>query len=175
MKNNRYEITKTYEQNFINIIDIKNYLKITIDEDDNLIEQFINSAIESCENYCSLSLFAKNINYIIDGFRSDRIYLPVLPLREILSIKTSLDKEEMIDCDALNKNSREGIIYFTKNFYFKKLEIIYVAGFQDKTNIPRSFIQGIMMHVGQMYDSGTYKTISEDLQKLYQPYRKVKI
>ena len=47
--------------------------------------------------------------------------------------------------------------------------------FKDNNFIPKSLLQGILIHIGEMYDKGTFKGISEDLQKLYQPYKKVRI
>jgi uncharacterized phiE125 gp8 family phage protein len=170
-----YEILEIYEQNFIKTFDLKTYMRIIHNEDDNIIKQITNSAIESCENYCGINLIPKKIKFSISNFNKDKVYLPLVPLSSLVELKVPSKDEELFDVEGLDLNHKEGIISFNENIQCKKLSITYMTGFEKPDLIPSSLIQGIMMHVAQIYDSGSSQAISIDLEKLYKSYRKIRI
>jgi uncharacterized phiE125 gp8 family phage protein len=170
-----FKILEFFDQDFINIEDVKNYLKISSDDDDKIIKQFLDSAIESCENYSGLNLISKKIEYLTNDFKADRVYLPFTPIKEILEIK-AINNYSIVDyLEDFEIDKKNGIIFFQKYYFYIRLEVQAIVGFKDNNFIPKSLLQGILIHIGEMYDKGTFKGISEDLQKLYQPYKKVRI
>ena len=169
-----YEIQHINKQNLINLQDTKKYLRVSHDEDDIFIEQIIDSAIESCENYCGFKIISREIKITICNFYDDKVMLPLSPLKNIKEIKSSKGNQSF-DISDYTLNKKDGVIIFDKIIRPKLLEIIFEVGFEDFNLIPKSLIQGIMMHISQIYDSGSYQNISKDLEKLYNPYRKIRI
>jgi len=176
MKKIYYEVTEIFEQDFILLEDIKNYLKVSSNEDDRLIKQLTDTAIESCENYSGLKILPRKIRYIINNFKGNQVHLGDFPIKEITDIKIiSETKKIEISSELFEVDKGEGTILFKENQSSDQIIINYVTGFADNKLIPKSIMQGILIHIAGMYDAGTYQTISGDLKNLYQPYKRVRI
>ena len=94
------------------------------------------------------------------------------PVESILEVHiggVSYSVEEII----LNKS--EGRVILPKSSYNRQVEIIYMSGYEKAAFIPQSLIQGILMHIAEMYDAGSVKSINQDLEKLYKPYVRYKL
>ena len=65
-------------------------------------------------------------------------------------------------------------ISIAQEYWQRKLEINYEAGLGDK--IPKPVLQGILMHIGYMYDFGENSVnILSEIKEIYLPYRFFKI
>lgn len=168
MHNNyAYKILEYSEQNIVRLEDIKNYMRISGDNDDNLIIFFINSSIQTAENFMKISLTKKVIEVQVDN--SSDIRLPFVPVLEIMSVEVNnkkLDADEFI----LNKD----ILTLKNHVGCEKLKIIYSTGHQDPINIPMPVIQGIMSHIANMYDMrGVDLGSIDNILSFYKPYRRM--
>ena len=162
-----YKILEQSRQNILTLEDVKNYTRISTDNDDNLLESMMNSAIQIAENFIKTSLVRKSVEVELDN--SINIRLPFTPVIEITRIIA--DEIEVNPGDV--KLDGE-ILTLPKYVECKRLKITYVAGYDDATLVPAPIIQGIMLHISSMYDTrGTGAVPLDNVFALYQTYRKM--
>ena len=76
------------------------------------------------------------------------------------------------EAEALEDNKQK--ILFNQKYLSQKLEISYEAGLGDK--IPQPILQGVLTHIGMMYDFGENSAnILSEIKNIYMPYRSLKI
>lgn len=169
MPNNySYTILEQLEQEIIDLKEVKNYIRITNDNDDELLRSMINSAIQIAENFTNLTLMNKVVEVQISD--ANILHLPFTPIKEITNI--IIDEKEISLDQAYIKDN---IITLT-NHKATKLKVNYTAGYEDKDKIPAPIIQGIMLHVASMYDArGTDMMPNASVLQMYQLYRRISI
>lgn len=156
------------------IEEVKNYLRISHDYDDQLIANLIKSAIDSAELFTGLSLNIREIICKIDALcRPIRLkYLPILEIEEILQT-TYNRKKNIIDCFG-HISSNNFDIHFANDFRGEDIEIKYKSGYREA--IPRAVCQGILMHIASMYEhTEDGENLNAQIKDLYSPYRMMKI
>ena len=162
-----YKIIARSKQNILTLEDVKNYSRISADNDDNLLESMIDSAIQIAENFIKVSLVQKVIEVVSDNVMN--LALPFVPVAGI--IKVEADGKEI---DLANVNLNREVLTFAKYVECKKLKITYSAGNDDPLLVPAPIVQGIMQHISNMYDARGSGAVSMDgVLELYAPYRRM--
>ena len=168
-KNYSYKIIEQSKQNILTLEDVKNYTRISVDNDDKLLETIINSAIQIAENFIKISLIRKVVEVTTDN--AMKVMLPLVPIAKIIKIEA--DNEEI----ALEDITINGeTLRLAKYVECKKLKVTYTAGYEDPMLIPAPIVQGIMQHISNMYDSRGASAVPMDgVLELYAPYRRMSI
>lgn len=167
-----YKILHRSEQEIFRLSEVKNFLRISHDYDDMWIMELINSSIEAAENFLRIKLLPTKIQVLKDRLRNSEMTLPLVPVIEIISvsIKTSVEDDRRVE-----KYSLEGSVLKIHNPpHFEFITVEYVAGYANQNTIPAAIKQGALLHTAEMYDShGANSAISDEVRKLYQPYKKM--
>jgi len=164
-----YKILEQSRQNILTLADVKNYIRISTDNDDNLLGSMMNAAIQVAENFMKISLVKKVIE--VESENAMNIKLPYAPVIEITHV---IVDETEVNLDDI-KVYRD-VLSFSKYLKCTKLKITYLAGYPDASLVPVSILQGIMLHVSSMYDSrGGGAVYLGEIFALYQPYRRIEI
>lgn len=164
-----YKILEQSRQNIITLENVKNYTRISGNNDDILLESMINSAIQIAENFIKISLVKKQVALEVDNMLN--VKLPLTPVIRIITIT--------VDDVAINLSNflmdRETLI-LPKYVEGKKLKIIYEGGYPDASLVPAPIIEGILLHIANMYDARGGGSLQLDgIFALYQPYRKMSL
>lgn len=166
------ELIEILPQNFISIEYVKSYLRVDHNEDDQILKLFILAGLESCENFTGLSLLSRKVtDELLNQFSRTFVmtYRPVQTILEVNIAGFPYPVEEIV----LHKT--DGRIILPKSSYNRPVAITYISGYEKSVLIPQSIIQGILIHIAEMYDSGSLKSINQDLEKLYKPYVRYKL
>lgn len=99
-------------------------------------------------------------------------YIPVASLTKVFLFNGEDKKDITEDFGYLEDNKQR--VLFNQKYLHQKLEISYEAGLGDK--IPQPILQGVLTHIGMMYDFGENSAnISSEIKNIYMPYRSLKI
>ncbi len=161
---NIYKILDREEQNILAVDDIKNYARISIDDDDLLIKEMIEAAIIAAENFMRTALVKQTVE--VTGHNTNSLLLPIMPLIKILEVKCG---DKILDENDYH-HARDRISLES----YGKTVAKYSAGYEDPKDIPAIIKQALLVHISQMYDSRGGTSISDDrIFDLYKPYRKM--
>ena len=154
--------------------EVKNYLRISYEYDDQLIVNLMEAAVDSAEKFTGLSLYRRQIVCNIKNAHSSiRLkYIPVMDIQEVYSLNKN-DKHKITDSFGYieTENLR---LHFMDGYIGEDIQIEYVAGYNN--NIPRSIQHGILMHIASMYEhTEDGVNLSSKIRDLYIPYRAIKI
>ena len=171
-----YNIAETFFDDLLFTLDeLKNYLRVSSDYDDQLIINLSKTAIVAAENSIGISLLSKRI--IANILCSKNIQKLLYPkIKEIISVHVVTQGEKT---DITNSY---GFLEQTTNQLFlnaehknKNIAVEYVSSYGNK-EIPYPIKQGLLMHVALMYElSENNLPISAQIKDLYLPYRILKI
>jgi len=170
---NKHQIISLEQKEIWTLPEVKNYLRISHDYDDLLINTLIHSAVENAESFTGLSLHKRRIVSKLHIGSNTSLYLPYIPILEIVRIEQIYDKEKK---DVRNDYGQIDVfghsLQLDPKFFYKELEIEYITGYTD--NIPRSIQHGLLMHIAAMYDhTENASTLSPEIKDLYLPYRNI--
>ena len=159
-------------QDIINLKEVKIYLKIDNNMEDNLLNNLILTAIKSCEEYTNVSLGRKNwyaIYKIINHF--SEIILPRKPVHKVIELGgfyCNGEKSKLSDNQYYLIDNR---IIFKQISFFNQIYIDFDAGYFE--HIPTELKINIFEHVAEMYEN---RNINSDfLSKKYNRSRGVKL
>lgn len=167
-----YKINKIIRKEVWPLREVKDYLRITHNYDDKIIDNLIESAVQQAEIFMGISLHSRHITLTaekIDSFITFK-YVPVIELVSItaLSINNKDIKEEIgyLDIEKARLVTQE-------KFVGEDIKIEYLAGYQE---IPRAILHGILNHIVVMYDRpDNIATLTQEVRNLYLPYRQLKL
>lgn len=169
-----YKILHREEQELFRLPEIKNFLRISHNYDDMWIMELVNSSIEAAENFLRFRLLPIRVQVQQDRGCNSEMILPLVPVVEVTSIfaKTAIEEAKRIERYKLE----DCLLKIADLPRFELVTVEYMAGYPDQKTIPAAIKQGILLHTAEMYDShGTASSISEEVRKLYQPYRRMRI
>ena len=159
-------------QDIINLEEVKIYLKIDNNIEDNLLKDLILTAIKSCEEYTNISLDRKNwyaVYKTINHF--SEIILPRKPVHKVIELGGFYyngEKSKISDDQYYLIESR---ITFKQMPFFNQIYVDFDAGYFEQ--IPAELKINIFEHVAEMYES---RNISSDfLLKKYNRSRGMKL
>jgi uncharacterized phiE125 gp8 family phage protein len=175
------------------LTEAKLHLRVTSDVDNTLIANLIKTARQHAENFTGRVLASATFELIMDIFPSDKIKLPMPPVKSVTSIKyTDSDglEVEWDDENYIFYNSEPAIIVpaygiswpsFTP-FPVGAVKIRYIAGYEASLTdasliIPEPIRQAILLLIGHLYEhreevsEEVLKNIPMGIQSLLYPYK----
>ncbi len=175
MRNNiNYQILSVEEQELWLLEEVKNYLRVSHENDDKLIDNLIDASIVYAEQFLGVNFFISKIACLIDQAPSYlRLKHKPIVISEVYHILDEEDKKDITkEFGYMDSDSQK--ISIAQEYWQKKIEINYAAGLGDK--IPKPVLHGILMHIGMMYDFGENSVnILSEIKEIYLPYRSLKI
>jgi len=175
MQNNvSYTIFSVEEREIWSLGEVKNYLRVSHTNDDKLITNLISSAVITAEQFLAVSFCIQKVTCLINKTPSYlRLkHIPVASLAKVFLLNRENKKDITEDFGYVEDNKQK--ILFNQKYLSQKLEISYEAGLGDK--IPQPILQGVLTHIGMMYDFGENSAnILSEIKNIYMPYRSLKI
>lgn len=180
-KKNIFKVISLSPQDIWSLEEVKNYLRIEADYDNELITSLTKAAIIAAENFTNLTLLAREIE-LISNIQYQQHYqqhfaLKYPPLISVEKVLLKTEPGELILDDTqyyvdLNKQA----LFLHTEVRYKELRVNYIAGF-NKSNIPPAIKHGILMHIAEMYDRESTASIamSQEIKNLYLPYRQFRL
>lgn len=170
-----HKILNIAQQELFRLEEVKNYLRISHDYDDIWISEIINCAIAASETFIRKHILPRRIHSKFSRIINYSLELPFWPIISVERI-TCIYNNQNIICSPENYNLDDQIVKFKKLSRFEYIIVDYRSGYTNQSLIPAAIKQGMMLHIAQMYDShSTSAAISDEIQKLYQPYKKMLI
>lgn len=172
---NNFQIIEIFPQEIWSLGQVKNYMRVEANYDDDLILGLIDTAITAAENFTKLNFISKQIKFVCNIYGKREFLLKYNPVLRILKvIKKFKDQENELTLDdyVIDQN----ILALTKFLNNENLTVEYVSGY-DKDNIPHAIKHGIMLHIAEMYDRQAQNCIglSKEVKNLYLPYRNIRM
>ncbi len=169
-----YQILSTDLQQIVSMPVLKNYLRISHDYDDIWLSELIYCAIGAAENFMRVKLLASKLKVDIQHLSNNAVKLYGSPICEIIEVIVKGEQE--VICEPENYYLEGDVLKFKHRLQSQNITVEYIIGYKDQANIPAVIKQGILLHIAEMYDNrGMVASISGEVQKLYQPYRKMMI
>jgi uncharacterized phiE125 gp8 family phage protein len=176
-KNDIFQFTKIIPQTIWSLSEVKNYLRIEGNYDDDLIASLTDAAIIAAENFTKLSIISKKLRFTCNIKNQRSFDLKYHPIKEISKISLINNEEEIeLQDNKYCISSDKPILYLSDRFPYDKLIVEYLIGF-NKGNIPQSIRHGVLIHIAEMYDRGRQNSniLSLEIKNLYLPYRQPRI
>lgn len=155
---------------------VKEYLRVTGTDQDAVISQLINSAVDIIEHETWIVLHSRSFTMYMDDFTmltngrlAPSALIAKYPVTAISSVKyydTSNSLQTMSASDySTDIQSNLTRIYFenTYNVYndrFNAVEIAFTAGYADWHDIPDQYVQCLLALVHELYDGRQEETIT---------------
>jgi hypothetical protein len=172
--NINYQILSVQEQELWSLMEVKNYLRVSHENDNKLISNLIRASIVYAEQFLGVNFFISKITCLIEQAPSYlRLKHKPIVINKVFHIIDEEDKKDITkEFGYMDSYSQK--ISIAQEYWQRKLEINYEAGLGDK--IPKPVLQGILMHIGYMYDFGENSVnILSEIKEIYLPYRFFKI
>lgn len=172
---NNFQSTKIFPQEVWSLEQVKNYMRVEANYDDDLILGLIDAAITAAENFTKLNFISKQIKFVCNIYGKREFLLKYNPVLRILKVtKKFKDQENELTLDdyVIDQN----ILALTKSLNNEELTVEYISGY-DKDNIPHAIKHGIMLHIAEMYDQQAQNCVglSKEVKNLYLPYRNIRM
>lgn len=156
--------------------DAKLFLRVDHTDEDSLISQLVVTAREVAETYLRRSLITQTWQVAFDGYAPSFVELPMSPLQSITSVKSVTRAGVETVIDNSNYYTSGDAICFDAAPIGHAVEVVYVAGYgDDAEDVPQPIRQGILAHVGALYENRDSNEIPLHVQSIYAPYRVVRL
>jgi uncharacterized phiE125 gp8 family phage protein len=173
----KFKILNIEPQQVIALDEVKQYLRVSYNYDDKLLKNLTEFAIDHAENFISLSIRHRLVEFKTNNPRAKSFLLkhnPVITLESVCFAKEG-KKEEELSKEAYHLDEDKWMLCLADYISSAELKVNYYAGISAPA-LPSSIKQGILLHIEQMYDNSEARhSISADIRELYQAYRKPKI
>ncbi len=176
-KKNTFRIIELIPQTIWSLIEVKNYMRIEGNYDDELISGLIDAAIMAAENFTKLTIITKKIEFVCNIKNQQNFQLKYQPIKEIAKIALTNNSESIeLRSDQYYLDHDRSLLCLNKKLENYQLIVEYIVGY-DKINIPASIKHGILMHIAEMYDRERQNatSLSTEIKNLYLAYRQLKI
>jgi len=174
-KKNKFQIIKIFPQEIWSLAEVKNYMRVEANYDDDLILGLIDAAITAAENFTKLNFISKQIKFVCSISEKKEFLLRYNPIFKILKI-TKKYKEQESDLTVNDYVIEQNILTLNKTLNNEELIADYISGY-DTGSIPHAIKHGIMLHIAEMYDRQAQNCLglSQEVKNLYLPYRNIRI
>lgn len=150
-------------------------------EEDDLIEDYIDAAVEASEQYMGCHIYKKDMVITLDGFRFNVIF-EAFPLRSVTSVKYWKDGLQVTmpgtDYFLTSQNLKQSILTFREfspvDERHDAVEITLAIGYVKAADVPAPIKQAILLQVSDMFERREDRAgvILTAAQALMRPYRK---
>ena len=182
----------------VTLAEVKSYIKVDFNDDDDLINLMIKASRQQIEEYCKRSFVTQTLRYNLDlpyenwiyrdynrywqwFFEKNVIYLSKPEIQSVSSIVFygSDDQPETVDPSAYELDIPGYRVFLKDNQLWpydvrqiKSMSVEYVAGYGDASAVPAPIKMAILSHVLSMYDGRTLCAMPEQTKKhLSSPYK----
>lgn len=162
----------------LTLAEAKLALRVDGSEEDGYIVSLIKAARQTAEEYLRRSLVTQTWQLQYDQYLPECIELPKGPVKSISQVKIiSQDwSETIVSSNNYYLNAGRDKLVFKALPMGLIIQIQYVAGYGDGTDVPYQIKQGMLSHIVSMYESregldGLPKTTAD----FYSAYKIVKI
>lgn len=159
----------------LDLKEVKTYLKITNNYDDELLNNLISSVVCRCENYTGLSLITKTWRADYPSLNK-KLLIPFRPLKKVnkITILNSYNKTEAQIIENLY-SVLDDTILFHAALPYGKISVQFEAGFGDKHSyIPLDLKLTMTNHVAFLYEERGNQNATFSM-KAYNDFRFYKI
>jgi uncharacterized phiE125 gp8 family phage protein len=169
----------------ISLDKIKKHLRIetSYNDEDDLIQSYLEAAIEASENYMGGHIVEKDMVIKLDSFDSPLVF-EAFPLQSIASVKyfyKNEDAQKTMDPSLYALTSANQKVY-NLNFkeslpelktQFDAVTITLKVGFVNG-KVPKTIVQAVLLKIGDLYERREDRSemISLASQSLLRPYKK---
>lgn len=178
-----YKLKKLLPRQFISLKEVKDYLRVIHEYDDQLIESHIRAAIDYFENFTGVNLLPREIEVKFILHNSQKVRLKFFPILELLNLiyhykdKNSAISDYSIFSEKIFNIMGQDTIEIAKlpnNYDF--LILTYISGVNEQ-NLPASIRYGLFLHIALIYDQANNANIGlpMEVKKFYLPYRAVRL
>jgi hypothetical protein len=170
------------KSNVLSLDYVKNYLKITYKEDDELLKDFIICAMVAAENFTSRSIFKKSVLVNVKNIKrnqqskyleSENVLILEPPIKPFYS--TDKKNENCCDVDFIPETGKmrvRGKLSNLSNNNEANNEMLFsYISFDFYTY--EAIKMGVLMHIGTMYEFRSNSYLTKAITDIYFPYRKV--
>lgn len=178
IKANFYEqkIIKVNKFNNISMDSLKKFLKIQGNEDDELLAPYLETAVDYAEKMLGYSLrqTRKIFSYKAPIVRHLFVGETIIKVHRITAISSD-GKETIYKGESIVEKFERGCIRTSKVFENGDVYAECDVGFLADEYIPNAIILAILMHVGQMYETGFSLDVPPFTTAMLNAYKKRKI
>lgn len=173
--------------NVITLQQAKKQLRIeeTFTDEDELIQSYIDTAVEASEQYMNAHIYKKQMVITCDAFQKTLVF-EAYPLRSVASIQYYKTGEEtkttlpVTEYYTTNQNLKQYVLNI-KNIpadvadRYDAVTITLEIGYESATKVPMPIKQAIKLQVSDMYErredrSETITTAAQGLMRAYRKY-----
>jgi uncharacterized phiE125 gp8 family phage protein len=179
---NQYTVLITPASSLIvSVADIKEYLRVDSDAEDDLIETFIQAATQLAEKFTRRQFLAATYETVLDGFCNE-IILDHSPVSAVTSIKydsssysqdatlaTSVYQVEL-GHEPARITLRDGQLWPET---FKKKAAVRIRYTSGYTTVPKPLIQAVKLIVADWYEKreDSQRMLTQQSERILYPYR----
>lgn len=173
-KKDSYQVTEIKPQDIFTLDEVKNFLRVSYDHDDDLINNLISAAIATAEEFIGITILQRQIEF--KTYTNNRFcYLKYGLVHQILEIsimkdhnKNILNQDQYSFCASKNK------VELSKSYISTQITVKYVAGMFKET-ISNSLRQALLMHISIMYERTDNNILPNEIRSIYLLKRKYKL
>lgn len=147
----------------VDLLDAKDFMKITSDAEDDLIQALIETATEQLESYTGQYFIERTVQGDFDDLLTSRyeiypfVKIRCAPLKTVTSVQVSIG-DSFVDEDFQTKKRNHGfsrILFPTFNGSLDDipfpLQIVFTAGYGDSSAVPNQIKTAIMQYVNFLF------------------------
>lgn len=152
----------------VQLNEVKNFCKIDISTDDDLILAFMTTGRQMCEAFTGVSFIERDITAYICN-ENGGMYFPYAPVNEIYSVKNSEGDTLVLDQQYTIKGDKFIRLINPKE---TDIEISYAAGYAE---LPEVLKTGLLNAIYYLYDNRSIGTddIGPIAKMILKPYQRV--
>ena len=149
----------------IDTLEAKEHLRITHNNEDNVIDALIATAREVCEKKSNRSLMEKTLKLTFNSWPEFPVELPRPPLIEVVKIEYKNSEGTLIEWDSANYEIDDSSFipktHLASDYDIPSdelsnvnaIQITYKAGYSIRDNIPARYKHAIKLLVGEWYNN----------------------
>jgi uncharacterized phiE125 gp8 family phage protein len=172
-------IIKTIEEDedlLIGLENIKLFLKIDYNDENEIITRAFRTALKQCELMIGQSLVEKKYQYsFYSGIKNNvhLIYGPVISVNSIKIINSQNEEVTLAEADYFLDRINDSVVMKKIPSSFYRLDIFYTAGLE---NIADDLQQAILFHTAKIFeDKLGYSPIPKASYNIYRKYKTTRL
>jgi uncharacterized phiE125 gp8 family phage protein len=162
----------------ITLTEIKLYLRIDSNDENNLLNNLIKAASQTAEEFLGKSLITQTWQLQYDYYTPACVNLPRGPVQEIaeVNIVAADFNVTTLAPSAYRLSAGNAQIIFEAAPMGQLVQIQYIAGFGDAAaDVPEPIRQGIAQHVAHMYENRGLTDLPISSRGLYSAYKTIRM
>lgn len=156
------------------LTEAKNFLKVTGNQDDNLITEMITGARQSLEKFTGASFGEKTIEVLFtswEGFYR----LPYGPVIEVEKVERIYADGTVSELETGDFTVRDDKVYVVEWYTTRELvgvQVTYTAGYNDDDPLPSDLKQAVLKQIAYNYDNREGGGISPSAMSIAKMYKR---